>query len=225
MIPVPGVAALLLSLASPSPGQAARGWDGVAYGGWSRGELVGSNQPFDGSGSRDGFTVGLGLLFRMNDDLGWEFGARYTRKGADGEVDLTDYTSGSIDPNARVLGTGTTTLDYVEFPVTIAGYLPVRTGYLRGYLGLGIGVLTAATFEGTVDDAAVDVDLMDKLEEVDGTWIIGASYTYELARAHLWLDARYAGGARSIDKSAREYDVKTSTFEFALGLGVPLGGN
>jgi opacity protein-like surface antigen len=217
------VAAACLLTATPSRGQDARGWDGVLYGGGCRGELVGSNQPFDGAGARNGLTTGLGLLFRANDDMGFEFGARFTQKGAEGEVDLTDYTSGSIDPNERLLGSGTTRLDYIEFPVTVAGYLPVgATGYLRGYLGLALCVLTSATFEGTLEGAPVDVDLKDSLEGLDGTWLVGASYTYQLTRASLWLDARYAGGARSIDKSAREYDVKTSAFEVALGVGVSL---
>jgi hypothetical protein len=40
----------------------------------------------------------------------------------------------------------------------------------------------------------------------------------------LWIDGRYAGGTRSIDKSAREYDIKTSTREITAGVGFPLGG-
>ena len=213
----------LLVAAGAASAQDELGWQGVLFGGWAQGDLSGSNQPFSSSESRDGLTAGAGFMLRTSHELGWEFGLRYSQKGADGVVDLTDYT-GPVNPAESVEGAGTTKLDYIEVPVAIAGYLPTgQKAYLRGYLGVSFGVLLSASFEGVLEGEPADVDIKDQLEDWDLCWLIGASWTYDLASVSLWIDGRYVGGTRSIDKSSRDFDVKTSTREFSAGVGIPLG--
>ena len=218
------VCGVLLAVASPvAHAEEVTGWDAVLFGGMTQAKLTGSNQPFSGSDSRNAFAGGAGFMLRVNDELGFEFGLRYAQKGADGAVDLTDYSQDVNAGTERITGDGTTKLDFVELPVTVAGYLPTgQHAYLRGYVGMSLAVLTGASFEGTLQGKPADLDIKDNLEGVDLCWVVGASWTYELEKVSLWLDGRYVGGTRSIDKSNRDYDVKTSTREFALGVGIPL---
>ena len=73
-----------------------------------------------------------------------------------------------------------------------------------------------------LEGSSADEDIKDVLKGFDFTWVIGASATLDQSSYSLWLDARYVGGARSIDNSARDYDVQTNAFELALGVGIPL---
>ncbi|HET6349047.1 MAG TPA: porin family protein [Candidatus Krumholzibacteria bacterium] len=199
------------------------GWDGVVYGGMSQAKMSGDNQPFSGSDSRNAFTGGVGFLLRVDRQMGFEFGLRYAQKGADGNVDLTDYNVPVNGGTQRITGNGTTKLDYIELPVTIAGYLPTgKQAYLRGYLGLSLAVLTSAKFEGTLLGQPVSTDIKSSLDNMDFCWLVGASWTYEFENWSLWADARFVGGARSVDNSSADYNTHTSTREFALGAGIPL---
>jgi opacity protein-like surface antigen len=170
------------------------GWDGVLYGGWSHARLSGSSQPFENSGARDGGTAGVGFVLRVEDEFGAEFGIRVTQKGADGDVDLTDYTEDVDAATPRILGEGTTALTYLELPLTFAGYLDAgQKAYIRGYLGISPNFLLSANFTGTLEGSSADEDIKDKLKGFDFAWVIGASATLDQSSYSLWLDARYVG--------------------------------
>jgi opacity protein-like surface antigen len=214
------VAAALATIALPV--QAQPRWDLLVTGGWSNGNLSGGRDKLLGTETRSGFTAGAAALLRANDELGFEFAARFVQKGGTGTI-LETYSVPNFSNVTTEIGQASVELDYVHFDILIAGILDTSmNSYLRGYIGPSLGVLVSANVHGVADGEPFDADMKDKLKSVDWTPTVGASFHYDFGSVSAAVDGRYSMGIFSIDDSGGDYDIKTRTWQISLGIGIPL---
>lgn len=134
--------------------------------------------------------------------LGYQVEVLYTSRGAD----FGD--GGSLD------------LTYIQIPALLRVNLPV------GMLQPGVFAGVAAALK--VDCQAGDSESCDDIEgvevnDVDVNGVVGADLKLSLVGVGLWLDGRYYTGLSDIgDFDAAVGDLKNRSWEFTVGLGIPL---
>ena len=214
--------AIVMVAAAGASADVKPGSDVVLFGGASHSNFAGADgKALLGSEKRIGYIAGLGLMLRLNEDYGFETGLRLVQKGGKGTVDVTDYTGPNNGPT--IVGEGTTRLMYAEIPLLLAVTFPTGTdSYLRAFGGPSFNILTSANFEGTIEDQQEKVDLKNGIKNLEAGFVFGAGWTYDAGEASMWLDARWDMGFRSIDDTGKDRDIKTQTWQFALGVGIPL---
>jgi len=214
-------AALVLAALASAPAHAQR-WDLLVSGGWSNGNLSGGRDKLLGTETRNGFTAGVGALLRADDELGFEFAARYVQKGGTGTISET-YAVPNFSNVTEEIGQATVAADYVQIDILIAGILDTSAkSYLRGYIGPSLGVLVKANADGVIDGEPFEQDMKDNFKSVDWTPTIGASFHYDVGAVALVLDGRFSMGISSIDDTAGDHDIKTRTWQVSLGAAIPL---
>ena len=220
------IKAILLSLvivpvASAAVAEVKPGTDVVLFGGVSHSNFTGSDKTLLGENSRTGSVVGLGFMLRVNEDFGFEADLRLAQKGGEGTVDITDYTGPNNGPT--IVGQGTTRLTYLEIPLMLVVMLPTgEDSHLRAFGGPSANVLTSANFEGTIDGQEQKIDLKDGIKGSEFGLVFGAGWCYDAGEASVWLDGRWAMGLSSIDDSGKHRDIKNQSWQFSLGVGIPL---
>jgi len=216
---------LAAALIAGGPGEAVADeveWDLFLYGGAATSSFVGTDARLLGEESRTGFVGGGGLFLRFYDEMGIEFGIRYAQKGSRGTI-LVQYSVPNFKNVPVAVGNAEFDIDYIEFPLVFAGVLEIGArSWIRAYGGPSINVLIKAHVTGTANGEPVDQDIDDVLRDVDYTGVVGATYKYGLSSFSLIADGRWVIGFRSINSDKDAFDIKTSTWNFTVGVGIPL---
>lgn len=197
-------------------------WDLAISGGWNNASLSGGDAKLMAQDPLNTFNVGVAFLLRADEEFGFEFGIRYSRKGGTGTIDSTFAIPNFKNVTASI-GDAEVTLDYIEIPLLLAGILPTgKTSYLRGYAGPSLGILVSADAKGTMNGEPYESDISDVLNNIDFAIAVGGSFVYEFGSWSAMADGRYVIGFTSIDKSDLDTDIKTQTWEASLGVLIPL---
>lgn len=212
------LAAAALAVAGP-PAHAQIEWDAFLDGGYSRGNLTAGSDNLLGTDIRNGFTTGVSAQLSIQDTYVFEIGMRYTRKGGGGEIDST-FAVENLTDVPTVVGGVDIALDYVEIPLT-AGvrYDTSEHGYVRGYLGPVMNILTRARAAGDVEGRHFDQDLKDSMKSVMWEGTVGAGYVYEFDRFSVTAGVRFSQG---LAQATNGPDIKPRTFTATIGVGIPL---
>ena len=216
---------ILCSIIFIAPADDAMGeeaWDLAITGGWNNSTLSGGAEKLLGSETLNMFNFGAALLLRVNEEVGFEFGVRFSRKGGTGTIDTT-YSIPNFKNVTEQIGDAEVTLDFIEFPFLLAGMLPTgQSGYLRGYAGASLGILVNADVEGTLRGQDFEADISDLVKDIEFDIVLGASYVYEFSSWSAIGDGRYSLGLNSLDDSDLDMVLKTRTWEVSLGVLIPL---
>lgn len=197
-------------------------WDMAITGGWNRASLSGGGAKLLGDDPLNKFNVGVAFLLRADEELGFEFGVRYSRKGGSGTIDTT-YAIPNFKNVTAPIGDAEVTLDYIEIPILIAGILQTgESAYVRGYAGPCLGILVSADAKGVMSGEPYEEDISDTLDNIDFALDFGASFVYAFGAWSGMIDGRYAIGLNSIDDSNLDIEIKTRTWEVSLGVLIPL---
>jgi len=195
------------------------GFDLFVLGGYAHGKLDGGADKVLGNKSKDGFTAGTNLQLRLADTYGVAIGLRYTRAGGGGLIDST-FIIPHFYKEYRAIGETEITLDRLEVPLVFIFFIDVTpTSYIRAYLGPSLNFVVRAHANGVVDGKPVEQDLKDTMQSSHVSGLVGAGYVYEYKRLRFMLDAVYSQG---LTKVTNDPDVKTRTYQIALGVGIPL---
>ena len=216
------ISLLILLAATAASAQVVQpGSDLVLFGGGASSSFTGSDKALLGDGTRTGTTAGLGYVLRVNPDFGFEVDVRMTQKGGEGTIDITDYTGANNGPT--IVGEGTTRLTYLEIPLMLAVQLGIsKSSHLRAYGGPSINILVSANFEGVIQGQEQKVDINEGIKGNEVGLALGGGWTYDAGKASLWVDGRWSFGLASISDTSKDRDIKNQSWEFALGVGVPL---
>lgn len=212
--------ALVVLGAVPAPARAGASeallWLGGAYS-----SAIGGDGELLGDGGRNGVTAGMSLLWKLGDHVGVELGGRYTQKGAKGTIS-SDFTE--ADSTGAFVFDGTLRLDYVEVPLLVAGVLPAgQKSEVRAYAGVSANFLVTSQLTGRLNGAAYD-RVVENVTSLEWSATVGVSYEYRMNTAAVIFDLRFVGGLQSIEDSPDlDADVRLRSFQFAVGLGIPLG--
>jgi opacity protein-like surface antigen len=215
-------AVILAATAMTSAAEEAQpGIDIVLFAGASHSSFSGADNTLLGDGGITGATGGLGLMLRVNPDFGFEVDVRFTQKGGEGQVDITDYTGANNGPT--IIGQGKTELTYAEIPLLLTFQLPTgEKSFLRAFFGPSFDILMNANFNGVIEGEQQDINIEDGVSDFEYAVVVGAGWMYDAGPASLWLDGRWAIALSSVDDTARDRDINNQTWEFALGVGIPL---
>jgi len=215
------LAAALCTAAAPEAGAGTR--EAIVWGGAAVSDVFGSDGESLGGNNRSSYTWGLSVYWKLGRHVGVELGGRYTKKGTSGKIDTRyserDSTSGFIlDAELE--------LSYIEVPLLVAGVLPVgERSEVRGYAGASANFLTSSQITGTLNGFHYDAPA-DNVTDLDWAGVLGLSYEYRMHTVALVFDMRFVASLGSIeDAPDLDADVKLGTFEFAIGLGIPLGAD
>jgi opacity protein-like surface antigen len=215
-------AALVASTAMAAPAaEVTTGADIVLFGGASSSGFSGGDKTLLGDGTRNAGTAGLSFMLRVNQDYGFQADIRLTQKGGEGRIDITDYTG--VNNGPTIVGEGTTRLTYVEIPLMLAAHLATgEKHYLRAYGGPSFNILASASFEGEIEGQQQNVDIKEGVATFEYAIAIGGGWTYDAGKASVWIDGRWSLGLSSIDDTGKDRDITNQSWEFALGVGLPL---
>jgi hypothetical protein len=196
------------------------GIDVILLGGTSSAYFRGSDNVLLGEGTRKGGTAGLAFVMVVNPTIGLEMDIRYTQKGGEGNVDVSDYDKPTTGPS--YVGNGTTELNYIEVPLLVAAHMATgRNSFARAYSGPSFNFLASANFDGEIEGQPQKVDIKDNISSMDFDLVIGGGWTYETHTASIWFDGRWVLGLVSIDNNS-DRQIINYAWEFALGVGIPL---
>ncbi|MCH7548305.1 MAG: PorT family protein [Candidatus Krumholzibacteriota bacterium] len=195
--------------------------EAILWGGAVTSDVFGSDGESLGGGSRSSYTVGMSLMWKLHRNVGIELGGRYTQKGSKGNID-TRYSD--EDTTTGVIVNATVELNYIEVPLLVAGIFPVgEKSELRGYAGISANFLVTSQITGTLNNQFFDAPA-ENVNGIDWAGVVGFSYEYRMDTASVVFDLRFIGSLQSIEDSPDlDFDVKLRAFEFAVGLGIPLG--
>jgi opacity protein-like surface antigen len=213
------VASLVVSLMPP--GVSAQQWNLNLYGGWSYSNLTGGSAKMLGGDYKSGFGGGVAGELKLNEDWGWEFGLWYVQKGAKGAFSTNNEGEGFL-PRPDDNFDGSFSLDYVEMPILVNMYFPVgEKANIRGFLGPAFAFLTKAKAEGTLNGESTSLDMGDRIDDADITFIVGAGGQFELDRINLMLDFRWDIGATNISQ-VEGATIRNNTVLITVAVGIPL---
>jgi len=214
----------LVSLVMPAAAQLPT-WEIMATAGGTSSQFTGRSADTFGKESREGATIGVATFLRVWDELGFEFGIRYTQKGATGDILQTEAI-----PNFKnvtsVIGNAEFNLAYIEFPLLIAGILDLGDrANVRGYFGPSLAILVRGEAFGTLEGQPFRTNVTNIISDFDFVVTVGATVTYEFDAMNLLFDFRYGAGITSITKETAEYlEVKNGTSSMSIGLAFPIAG-
>jgi len=196
--------------------------EAIVWGGAVVSDVFGSDGESLGGDSRSSYTLGVSLLWKLHRNVGVELGGRYTKKGTKGDID-TRYSDRDSVP--AVIIDATVELNYIEVPLLIAGVMPVgEKSEVRGYAGVSANFLMSSQIVGTLNSQFFEAPA-DNVSDLDWAGVVGFSYEYRMNTASVVFDMRFVGSLQSIEDSPDiDTDVRLSAFEFAIGMGIPLGG-
>lgn len=199
-------------------------WELVFYGGGVTASFTGSEaKDFVGDEYNEGFTGGLGLILRADEEIAVETGIRYVRKGGAGTF-LRSFAIPNFTNVISEVGTGEFTLDYVEVPLLVAGVLDVGArSHVRGFAGIALGILVDTGLEGTIDDEPLDVELDGVFSDIDFSGVVGAAYRYAFESFALHIDGRWSRSLVSIENDDTvDPKITNNVWALSLGVGLPL---
>ena len=186
--------------------------------GASNSKMIGS----DGFGTepRPGKTYAFAYIRRIGKVAGFETGVRYSQRGSRGRID-TRFIPGYEDQGFIV--DGTVKLDYIDLPFLVSGFWDFgKHVMVRAYGGGSFNFVTNATVEGTLDGSFFELEIKDAFNSFEIAGVLGASYSYLFTTATVYIDGRYTVSLQSI-QSATIQDVRNSTIQLTVGVGIPLG--
>jgi hypothetical protein len=167
--------------------------------------------------TRTGFNIGGFVSIQSAGPFALQFGAVYTKKGADLETGVPDVTGGLE-------------LTYVEVPLLATIIFPTGPASKVAPLifagpAIGIKVDCKVTAEGLGVSASVDCDEGDvALKSVDAGVMFGGGLKFETGPASIVLEVAYTLGLINIDDAVGTTDnVKNKNLSFSVGLMFPLG--
>jgi len=199
-------------------------WMGNFRFGYSNAQFYGGEALMRGD-ARNGIAAMISGELVLNENIGWEFGVGMVQKGVQGQLNA----SAAADPDDPVDEDldfdGDIKLGYVTLNVQVNGYLPVGySGKLRGYGGMGLGLIVNSQAIGTLNSQPVELDLDDAVKGEDLYGVVGAGYSYAFSnRMELLIDFRVEIGLVSIDDTALDSGVKNTSYQGLIGLGIPIG--
>ncbi len=177
-----------------------------------------SNEDPEDVKTRTGFHVGGVLSIQSSGPFALQFGAAYTKKGADVETGVPDVTGGFE-------------LTLVEVPVLATIIFPTGPAskvapFIFAGPAIGIEVGCKVKAEGFGVSASVDCDeggLATK-SVVDIGAMFGGGLQFETGPASIVLEVAYTLGFINIDDDPSSTDdVKNRNLSFSVGLMFPLG--
>lgn len=202
-------------------GASAQAWYMDVYGGLSFANVTGGSSNLLGGNYNTGFGGGLGAELKLNEDWGWEFGLWYLQKGTDG-VWGTGSTNEGFLPRENDTFNGSVSLDYLELPILVNVYFPVgNTANIRGYFGPAFAFLLRSEANGTLNGSEETIDMSDRFDDADITFMIGAGGVFDVGRVNVLLDFRWDIGATNISK-VEDTEIRTNTIMVNAGVGIPL---
>ena len=224
MIAIVFVAAILATVvAGEAPADEAR-WDLFITGGWSRGMINDRDKLVANDQEVNGYTAGVAAQLRIYDEFAIEAGVRYTQKGGKGTIDST-FSVPNFANVTQPIGSATVELDYIELPLLFAFIWETSyDSYLRGYFGPSINWLVRSHVTGVSGGQPIDQDMDDVLSNAEWTVVVGASFNYNFDSWQALIDGRWVMGLSSIDDVSEDIAMRTETWEFSLGVGIPLAG-
>ncbi len=169
--------------------------------------------------ARTGFNVGGFVSIQSAGPFALQFGAAYTKKGADVETGVPDVTVG-IE------------LTYIEVPVLATIIFPTGPASKIApliFAGPVIGIETdcKVKVEGLGVSASVDCDTEpDPLatKSVDVGVMFGGGFQFETGPVSVVLEVAYTLGLVNIDDTPMTTDdIKNRNLSFSVGLMFPLG--
>lgn len=206
-------------LAIGIPAHAQQSLDVIFYGGYTNSTFSGGNDKVLGEDSKNGFTAGAGIQLQLADYYGIEAGLRFARKGGGGVIDST-FVIPSVRRLTKPIGNADITLDYMEVPLSFVMLIDMNeASYFRAYLGPSINILLRARTTGEIDGEPIDEDIKSTMQTAHVTGFVGGSFVYKFTRLSVMLDARYSRGLTNVTDGP---DVKTTGFELAAGIAIPL---
>jgi len=189
--------------------------EAIIWGGAVNSAPFGSDGEQLGGDQRNGGIVGMGFIWILGNHIAIGLDGRYAQKGATGKID-TRYAN----PDSGFILDGTVALDYIEVPLMFTLFLPIGgQSEVRGYVGASVNFLIRSSVKGTLDGHHFDSEA-ENVNAQDYSGVVGAAYEYRFSSVSFAFDARFVGSLTSIVDGA---DVKLRAFEFAIGLGIPLG--
>ena len=209
-------AALAVSLLPGMMGSARAGArEAIIWGGAVNSAPFGSDGEKLGGDPRNGGVVGMGFIWTVGKHYAIALDGRYAQKGTTGKID-TRYAN----PDSGFILDGTVALDYIEVPLMFTLFFDIGgNSEVRGYAGASVNFLIRSSVKGTLDGHHFDSE-GENVHDRDYSGVVGAAYEYRFKTMAFAFDARFVGSLTSIVDGA---DVKLRAFEFAIGLGIPLG--
>lgn len=151
--------------------------------------------------NRTGLVAGV-FYNRSMGLLGYQLEVLYAKRGTDFEG------GGSLD------------LTYLQIPALLRVNLPL--GILQPGVFGGVAVALKLDCEVDESEACDDIEGVD-VNDVDFNAVVGADLRYGLVGFGIWLDGRHYMGLSDIGEFEELVgDVKNRSWEFSVGLGIPL---
>lgn len=177
------------------------------------------DDPDFGFDSQTDFLVGGFAQFAFGQHFAVQPEVFYSKKGA---------RSRDSDPAT------TLNLNYVEIPILLMWRLASRESpiYPILYTGPSVAFETRCQVTGKQDGVSVSFDCDDPLlggelqtAKTDFGLVFGGGFEILYSKLTIQLDARYNLGLTNLNeaKDAAETNVKSRTWSFMLGLGIPMG--
>jgi hypothetical protein len=189
--------------------------EAIIWGGAVNSAPFGSDGEQIGGDPRSGGVVGMGFMWGLGKHFAIGLDGRYAQKGTTGKID-TRYA----DSDSGFILDGTVALDYIEVPLMFNLFFDIGgNSEVRGYVGASVNFLINSSVKGTLDGHHFDSEV-ENFNDMDYSGVVGAAYEYRFSSVAFAFDARFVGSLASIVETE---DVKLRAFEFAIGLGIPLG--
>jgi hypothetical protein len=201
----------VLLLAATAAGAAPKYMAGVK-GGVNVADL--SGDATSGAESKSGFAGGAFFGADFNEHVGARIEGFYIMKGAKGSI---------VTPGDDHAHEATWTIDYLEFPLLVAGYLPLGNSMrVSGFAGPTFGFNLKSEIETT--HAVEDLGSTTQTFEFGGAF--GGGLEYRFPAFSLLADVRYSLGGTNVPEEIGdlEIDVKNRGLGLLFGVGIPIGG-